>query len=75
MNGRSPSRGPCGVWPSLPEVPTLASLAVIVGILALATTTSILANRRDERPGSRGPDAGATAPSVGEAEAAEVSAR
>ena len=38
-----------GVWPSVPEVPTLASLGVIVGILALATTTSILANRRDER--------------------------
>jgi predicted tellurium resistance membrane protein TerC len=38
-----------GVWPGVPEVPTLASLAVIVGILALATTTSILANRRDQR--------------------------
>jgi tellurite resistance protein TerC len=38
-----------GVWPGVPEVPTLASLAVIVGILALATTTSILANRRDRR--------------------------
>ena len=36
-----------GVWPALPEVPTLASLGVIVGILALATTTSIVANRRD----------------------------
>jgi tellurite resistance protein TerC len=40
-----------GVWPSWPEVPTLASLAVIVGILALATTTSVLANRRDRRRG------------------------
>jgi tellurite resistance protein TerC len=38
-----------GVWPGVPEVPTLASLAVIVGILALATTTSVLANRRDAR--------------------------
>ena len=38
-----------GLWPAVPEVPTLASLAVIVGILALATTTSILANRRDGR--------------------------
>jgi hypothetical protein len=36
-----------GVWPAVPEVPTVASLAVIVGILALATTTSVLANRRD----------------------------
>ena len=44
-----------GVWPSVPEVPTLASLAVIVGVLALATTTSVLANRREAR---RGPDAG-----------------
>ena len=38
-----------GVWPAVPEVPTLASLAVIVGILVVATTTSVLANRRDER--------------------------
>ena len=38
-----------GAWPGVPEVPTLASLAVIVGILALATTTSVLANRRDQR--------------------------
>ena len=40
-----------GTWAGVPEVPTLASLGVIVGILALATTTSILANRRDERRG------------------------
>ncbi len=38
-----------GIWPAVPEVPTLASLAVIVGILALAITTSVLANRRDAR--------------------------
>ncbi len=38
-----------GVWPAVPEVPTLPSLAVIVGILALVTTTSLLAKRRDER--------------------------
>jgi TerC family integral membrane protein len=38
-----------GVWPAVLEVPTLASLAAIVGILALATTTSLLANRRDAR--------------------------
>ena len=38
-----------GIWPAVPEVPTLASLAVIVGILALATTTSVLANRREAR--------------------------
>jgi TerC family integral membrane protein len=38
-----------GVWAWVPEVPTLVSLAVIVGILAVAITTSILANRRDRR--------------------------
>jgi hypothetical protein len=37
----------------VPEVPTLASLAVIVGILALATTTSVLANRRDRYRGEQ----------------------
>ncbi len=46
-----------GVWPSTPEVPTLASLGVIVGILALVTTTSIIANKRDEANGvDRGDD-------------------
>jgi len=34
------------VWPSTPEIPTLVSLGVIVGILALVTVTSLLANRR-----------------------------
>jgi predicted tellurium resistance membrane protein TerC len=33
-------------WPAVPEVPTLASLGVIVGILAVTTTTSLLASRR-----------------------------
>jgi TerC family integral membrane protein len=32
-------------WPQVPEVPTLASLGVIVGILALTTITSLLATR------------------------------
>jgi tellurite resistance protein TerC len=41
-----------GIRPAVPEVPTLASLGVIVGILALATTTSVLANRRDARSGA-----------------------
>lgn len=40
-----------GIWTWVPEVPTLASLAVIVGILALVTTTSILANKRDRAKG------------------------
>ena len=30
-----------GLWPAVPEVPTLASLGVIVGILALVVTTSL----------------------------------
>jgi TerC family integral membrane protein len=34
------------VWPSIPDVPTLASLFVIVGILALTVTTSLVATRR-----------------------------
>ena len=38
-----------GIWAWVPEVPTLASLAVIVGILVLVTVTSLAANRRDER--------------------------
>lgn len=38
------------VWPSVPEIPTLASLAVIIGILALVTTTSLLATRSTPAP-------------------------
>jgi hypothetical protein len=34
----------------VPELPTLASLGVIVGILGLAVPTSVLANRRDRVP-------------------------
>ncbi len=37
-----------GVWPATPEVPTLASLGVILGILALVTATSLVAKRREE---------------------------
>ncbi|HSE69142.1 MAG TPA: TerC family protein [Nocardioidaceae bacterium] len=36
-------------WPSVPEVPTLASLGVIVGILVLTTVTSLAADRRRSR--------------------------
>jgi tellurite resistance protein TerC len=35
-----------GVWPGVPEIPTLLSLGVIVGILAVVTVTSLVANRR-----------------------------
>jgi TerC family integral membrane protein len=34
-----------GIWPATPEVPTLASLGVIVGILAVTTVTSLRATR------------------------------
>lgn len=37
-----------GIWTWIPEVPTLFSLAVIVGILAVVTTTSLMAKRRAE---------------------------
>ncbi|MGL5857716.1 MAG: TerC family protein, partial [Angustibacter sp.] len=33
------------VWPSVPEVPTLMSLGVIVAVLAVVTVTSLLATR------------------------------
>lgn len=42
------------VWPSVPEIPTLASLGVIVGILAVTTTTSLLASRRGEQTAAEG---------------------
>ena len=48
------------MWSWVPEVPTLLSLGVIVGILALVTTTSLVARRRADR----GRDAGATADDV-----------
>ena len=36
------------VWPSVPEIPTLASLGVIVGVLVLTTITSLVADRRQQ---------------------------
>ncbi|CAM02953.1 TerC family integral membrane protein [Saccharopolyspora erythraea NRRL 2338] len=42
-----------GIWPAVPEIPTLLSLAVIVLVLAVVTLTSFYANRRAEAtPGS-----------------------
>ncbi|HEX4978072.1 MAG TPA: TerC/Alx family metal homeostasis membrane protein [Nocardioides sp.] len=35
-------------WESVPEIPTLASLGVIVGVLVVTTATSLLASRRTE---------------------------
>jgi len=37
------------VWPAVPEIPTLASLGVIIVVLLTVTLTSVHANRRDER--------------------------
>ncbi len=37
-----------GVWPGVPEIPTLLSLGVIIGILAVVTLTSLLATKRAE---------------------------
>jgi predicted tellurium resistance membrane protein TerC len=36
-----------GLWPSLPELPTTLSLAVIAVTLATVTATSMVANRRE----------------------------
>ncbi|KRF34491.1 tellurium resistance protein TerC [Nocardioides sp. Soil805] len=46
------------VWSWVPSVPTLASLGVILAILAITTTTSLIASRRadDEASGSEDPD-------------------
>jgi predicted tellurium resistance membrane protein TerC len=33
-------------WESVPEIPTLVSLAVVVGVLAVTTLTSLRADRR-----------------------------
>jgi TerC family integral membrane protein len=38
-------------WPSVPEVPTLLSLGVIVAVLLITTVTSLVASRRKERSG------------------------
>ncbi|WP_114906183.1 TerC/Alx family metal homeostasis membrane protein [Ornithinimicrobium murale] len=39
-----------GIWPGVPEVPTLASLLVIVAVLGLVTGTSLYATRRGGDP-------------------------
>ena len=41
-----------GIWSWLPEVDTLASLGVIVGILAIVITTSLVATRRSRTEAS-----------------------
>ncbi|MGK5683449.1 TerC/Alx family metal homeostasis membrane protein [Actinoplanes sp. URMC 104] len=44
-----------GVWPSLPEVPTLASLGFIALTLITVTITSMVANRREAAAAERVP--------------------
>ena len=44
------------VWPSVPDVPTLTSLFVILGILAITITTSLVANRRTKARAAAGLD-------------------
>jgi tellurite resistance protein TerC len=39
-----------GIWTGVPEIPTLASLGVIIGVLVIVTLTSLRATR-DVRPG------------------------
>ncbi|WP_262285254.1 TerC family protein [Micromonospora sp. MA102] len=41
-----------GIWPGVPQIPTLASLGVIIGILVIVTLTSLRATR-DRAPGER----------------------
>jgi hypothetical protein len=45
------------VWPSVPEIPTLASLFVIIGILVITTITSLIASKRAEERAQAGASA------------------
>ena len=40
-----------GIWTWVPEIPTLASLGVIIAVLALVTATSLAASRKAEAAG------------------------
>ncbi|MFI7229893.1 TerC/Alx family metal homeostasis membrane protein [Nonomuraea angiospora] len=46
-----------GIWAGVPEIPTLASLGVIVGVLITVTLTSLYAGRRDGSAPAPGDDA------------------
>jgi predicted tellurium resistance membrane protein TerC len=39
-----------GIWTWVPEIPTLASLGVIIGVLAVVTATSLYATRGSKDP-------------------------
>ena len=47
-------------WESVPEIPTLASLGVILGVLAVTTTTSLIASRNAESDSTDGAHADET---------------
>ncbi|WP_020143714.1 TerC/Alx family metal homeostasis membrane protein [Terracoccus sp. 273MFTsu3.1] len=53
-----------GAWPAVPEIPTLLSLGVIIGILAVVTVTSLAANRRADADAERAGEPEDEAPSV-----------
>ncbi|GGS58666.1 TerC/Alx family metal homeostasis membrane protein [Actinokineospora fastidiosa] len=42
-----------GIWPAVPEIPTAVSLAVIIGVLAVVTATSLRAGNRPRALASR----------------------
>ena len=54
-----------GLWSGVPEVDTLTSLGVIVGILVVVVTTSLLANRRLARADARESGSAARTPEDG----------
>ena len=43
-------------WDSVPEIPTLWSLFVILGVLTVTTVTSLVADRAQSRPADRSPE-------------------
>jgi TerC family integral membrane protein len=67
-----------GVWPGVPEIPTLLSLGVIVGILTVVTVTSLASRRRTrgedatEAPATEAPATEAAATEAAETEPAET---
>ena len=51
-----------GVWPAVPEIPTLLSLGVIIGILAVVTVTSLAANTRSAEQADEPEDEASSVP-------------
>ncbi|MEU4761947.1 TerC/Alx family metal homeostasis membrane protein [Actinosynnema sp. NPDC023794] len=44
-----------GIWPGVPEIPTPVSLAVIIGVLAVVTVTSLRSRRRADEQEAASP--------------------